>query len=60
MTTAEMITRDIQTLRESIAIDWQDLQRSTTIEERAGIRQHIKACLEDMAELYARLEGTNA
>ena len=45
MTGTEKLLRDIQTLRESIQIDWDDLDSNPLREEeRKNIRVHIELC----------------
>ena len=45
MTETEKLIRDIQTLRESIQIDWADLASNPLREEeRKNIRMHIELC----------------
>jgi hypothetical protein len=51
MTDKDKLLRDIDTLRESIRLDWVDLARlSLTQEERGGIRQHIELCFRELQE----------
>ena len=57
MSEQEMVKRDIDTLKESIARDWSDLQNLTlTKEEAAGIREHIRLCESDLKKLRERLD----
>ena len=61
LTEAEKLKRDIDTLRESIRLDWAELdQLPMSADERAGIREHIKTCVKDLTDLLARLDGLNA
>jgi hypothetical protein len=58
MTSQEKLQRDIDTLRESIKLDWQDIatkQLSPT--EKQGIKQHIQWCTDELKNLYERLEA---
>jgi hypothetical protein len=55
MTETEKLVRHIETLRESIKIDWADLNSSPLREkERETIRSHLEAC---QAELKNLLDG---
>ena len=56
MTNAERIVQDIATLRASISLGWQEIAAAATREEADALRQHIKMCLDEMSELYQRLE----
>lgn len=54
--TAELL-RDIERLRESIRLDWQDLDRlALTDAERQRIREHVQICTHDLVELLHRLD----
>lgn len=61
MTEQEMLERDIATLKESVNLDWRDLQKlGLSKEEAAGIRKHIDFCIKDLKDLIerrARLKG---
>ncbi|MFA6163137.1 MAG: hypothetical protein WC685_06890 [Methylobacter sp.] len=57
MTSQEKLKRAIDTLRESIKLDWQDLaSKQLTTDERHGLRQHIEWCNSELKNLYERLE----
>ena len=57
MTEMDKLKRDIDTLRESIRLDWQELaQLALTADERQGIRDHIEICQEDLRDLLNRLD----
>lgn len=57
MTEQEMLKRDIDGLRESIRLNWQDLARlNLTPEERSGIRQNTQLLSVELAALIDRLE----
>ena len=56
MNKQEKLKRDIDILRESIKLDWQDivtLQLSAT--EMLDIKQHIKWCNDELKNLYEKL-----
>jgi hypothetical protein len=56
MTETEKLLRDIQTLRESIHIDWDDLASNPLREEeRKNIRVHIELCQIELKNLLDRL-----
>lgn len=56
MTETEKLLRDIQTLRESIQIDWADLDSNPLREEeRKYIRAHLEACQAELKHLIDRL-----
>ncbi len=58
MTEADRILRDIDTLRRSVSIDWEDLTGLTlTPEQRLGILRHVGFCIDELKDLYARLHG---
>ena len=57
MNEAEILKRDLEALRESINLDWADLASfPLTVEEVAGIREHIRLCNEDLKDLLERRE----
>ena len=57
MTSQEKLQRDIDTLRESIKLDWQDIAtKQLSATERQGIRQHIQWCTDELKNLYEKLE----
>lgn len=56
MTETEKLLRDIQTLRESIQIDWADLDSNPLREEeRKNIRMHLELCQTELKNLIERL-----
>ena len=56
MTKAEKLLRDIEALRESIEIEWDDLASNPLREaERDSIRLHIERCQAELQTLLARL-----
>ncbi|MDO9272699.1 MAG: hypothetical protein Q7T94_06750 [Rugosibacter sp.] len=58
MTSQEKLQRDIETLKESIRLNWQELgTTSFKPTDRDGIRQNIKWCLEELQSLYDQLEN---
>jgi hypothetical protein len=61
MTKQEKLIRDINTLTESVRLDWRDLA-SLTLQpiERSAIRRHIDQCIMDLTELRAQLDSDNA
>lgn len=57
MTSQEKLQRDIDTLRESIKLDWQDIAtKQLSLTERKDIKQHIQWCSDELKSLYDRLE----
>jgi type VI protein secretion system component VasK len=57
MKISEKIRRDIDTLVESMRLDWQDLSKGDlSAQERAGIREHLDWCIKELSELRARLD----
>lgn len=57
MNEREKLLRDIETLGQSIRLDWADLASlRLTSTDRAGIRTHIASCVKDMMALIERLE----
>ncbi len=56
MTETEKLLRHIQTVRESIKIDWADLDSNPLREEeRKNIRLHIELCQTELKDLLDRL-----
>jgi len=56
MTKAEQLLRDIEALRESIEIEWDDLASNPIREgERETIRLHIERCQAELQTLLRRL-----
>jgi hypothetical protein len=61
MTEREMLERDINGLRESIRLNWIDLDRlQLTPEDRAGIRENSRLLALELADLNQRLEQLDA
>jgi hypothetical protein len=55
MTDKQKPRRDIDTLKESIRIDWADLAfKNLTADERKGLREHIEQCSGDLNDLLER------
>jgi len=58
MTDQQKRLRDIDTLMESIRLNYADLGKlAMTAEERKGIRQHIGWCIKELTELLTRLDS---
>lgn len=56
MNQKDKLLRDIETLRESMRRDWKDLATlQLSIEDRAGIKQHIAWCQNELKELLSKL-----
>jgi hypothetical protein len=56
MTETEKLLRDIHTLRESIQIDWAELNSNPLREEeRREIRKHLELCQAELRALIERL-----
>jgi hypothetical protein len=56
MTETEKLMRHIETLRESIKIDWADLNSNPLREkEREDIRSHLEICQAELKSLLDRL-----
>jgi len=61
MNEREMLERDINGLRESIKLNWIDLDRlHLTREQREGIRTNTRLLAADLADLMRRLEELDA
>lgn len=59
MTAQDQLRRDIETLKDSVRLNWRDIgTRQLSAQERAGIKQNIKWCLDEMKKLYDQLEST--
>lgn len=57
MTSQEKLQRDIDTLRESIKLDWQDIATNQlSANDKKGIKQHIQLCIDELKNLNERLE----
>ena len=60
MTKIKNLRRDIETMRETIRLHWQDLSsRNVTAVERDEIRQDIRSCIGDLENLLSRLDHLN-
>lgn len=61
MTEVEKIRRNIETLRESMRLGWQEMAGTpTTPEERASLRKHLNWCAREILELTDRLDELDA
>lgn len=61
MTEKEKLDREIETMFEAVRLDWAELANpQLTREQRQGIRAHIKACLDDLADLLSKQEALDA
>lgn len=57
MTSQEKLQRDIDTLRESIKLNWQDIAtKQLSPNEKQGIKHHIQWCMDELKNLYEKLE----
>jgi len=57
MTEQEVLFRDIATIKETINRDWVDLSSlSLSAAERAALRTHIDACVQELKNLIERLD----
>src|SRR5580658_6277738 len=57
LTESEKLERDIAGIRESIRLNWVDLDRlNLSPEERAGIRENTRLLTDDLKALIERLE----
>jgi hypothetical protein len=57
MTRLETLKRDLETLRDSLKLDSQELQRASP-EERKTILEHMKWCADEMATLRGMFGDT--
>lgn len=58
MTAQEKVKRDIDTMLESINCNIGDLQKpGLSSEERAGIKQHLIWCQDQLSDLIQQLEA---
>ena len=56
MTPQQILQRDIETLKESIRLNWQDVNTpGLTTQEREDIRKNIKWCLDELQNLFSQL-----
>jgi hypothetical protein len=61
VTEYEQLKRDIETLQESMRLDWEDLAKGgLSAESRAGIYRHIEWCIEEYTNLLKRLDQVPA
>ncbi len=57
MKEADRLIRDIETLKESINLNWKDLSRmDLSAAEKRGIKKHIKWCVHHLNCLLIQLE----
>ena len=57
MTEQEVLFHDIATIKETINRDWVDLSSlSLSAAERAALRTHIDACVQELKNLIERLD----
>ena len=60
MTATEKLLREIEALRDSIEIDWEDLNSNPLREdERRHIRDHLEKCQAELQKVTARFLATN-
>ncbi len=60
MTEKQKLIREIETLRESIRTDWQDLAtKPLQPNDRKEIRQHIDSCIADLKIVLEQLVDSN-
>lgn len=60
MSEIEQVLRNIQALRESIQIDWDDLHSNPhREEERSVVRAHLEACQAELQTLVDRFLALN-
>ena len=57
MTRIEILKRDLETLRDSLKLDSEELQRASP-EERKAILEHMKWCADEMATLRGMFGDT--
>ena len=58
MTRAEKLLQDMATLKESIEVEWDDLDSQPLNEEmREKIRVHIELCQAELQNLFERLKA---
>jgi ABC-type iron transport system FetAB permease component len=50
MTRLEKLNRDLETLRDSLSLDAEEL-KSASPEQRTAIRQHMRWCVDEMTKL---------
>jgi hypothetical protein len=57
MTARDKIIRDIDTLKETVRLDWRDLATlNLQPSDRAAIRRHIDQCIMDLTDLRAQVD----
>jgi hypothetical protein len=52
----EKLRANIETLKDSLALDWSDLAHSLTNEQRVDIENHLEWCLADMGWCLAEMK----
>jgi hypothetical protein len=52
----EKLRTDIELLKDSLALDWSDLARSLTNEQRVDIENHLEWCLTEMSWCLAKMK----
>lgn len=57
MTEAEILQRDIDTLRESVMRGWEEIAETLDGRQRQMLKQHLQVCIDDLMGLMARLES---
>lgn len=58
MTNEEKLIKNIETLKQSLRLDWRDLSASQmSIEDRNNIKAHIKWCLSELKELEIKFSN---
>ena len=56
-TDQEMLRFDLDTLQESVRIDWANLaSKHLTADQRKEIRRHLATCIDALKDLLARLD----
>ena len=57
MTSQEKLQRDIDTLKESIRLNWNDIQATPlSMKEKQDLRDNIAWCTEELRSLLAQLD----
>ena len=58
MTRFENTKRDIDTLKESIRRDWEEVSNpNLSVNDRADLKGHINWCIAELKDLLAKLES---
>ena len=52
----EKLRANIETLKDSLALDWSDLAQSLTNEQRIDIENHLEWCLTEMGWCLAEMK----